>query len=298
MINKKIIIPLIIILSLFSLTANTKILENNFPKLPNWKIKGIIEVYNPETLFEYINGAAEVFLMYDFEQLETANFENQKGPSVTIDVYQHKKIADGFGIFSQEKPLKGNYLEIGHQGYYEKGILNFFQNNFYIKLSAYSLGDQDQQILMEFARAIEKKLPAKQDLPKCLTYFPLKGKVDNSEKYISKNFLGHAFLHSAFVAHYKIDNNEFQVFIIEAENELKAKNITADYTAFVKNKNLEVNNTNGLFEMIDPYYQSQGKLYMMQKDKYVWGLFNKDHEISMSILQTIAENIPSQNLHH
>ena len=44
--------------------------------------------YLPETLFEYINGAAEIYLAYDFKELAVGNYESGKDEaSLSIEIY-------------------------------------------------------------------------------------------------------------------------------------------------------------------------------------------------------------------
>ena len=59
--------------------------------------------FSPKTLFEYINGDADLYLMYDFQELKVAEYLNEKKASVIVDVYRHKTPTHAFGIYSQER---------------------------------------------------------------------------------------------------------------------------------------------------------------------------------------------------
>ena len=61
-----------------------------FPDVTGWKRSAKIQTFSPKTLFEYIDGAADLYLTYDFEELKVAEYQNEKKASVTVDVYFHK----------------------------------------------------------------------------------------------------------------------------------------------------------------------------------------------------------------
>jgi len=53
-----------------------------FPEIKGWEISGEIKVYTPETLYDYINGAEELYLSYDFQELQVAEYLNEKNASI------------------------------------------------------------------------------------------------------------------------------------------------------------------------------------------------------------------------
>ena len=160
----------------FSETA-MKNCEKLFPEIEGFTKKGKIETYTPDTLFEYINGAADLFLSYDFKQLYTLGYEKGEESSLTIDIYRHEDSANCFGIYSQEKPDEGKFLKLGAQGYYEEGILNFFKGPFYVKISSFDLGKDDYSLLFSVARSIGGIIKSGGEFPEELKFFPEKGKV-------------------------------------------------------------------------------------------------------------------------
>jgi hypothetical protein len=267
-----------------------------FPGFEGWAKKGKPDLYTPDNLFEYINGAAEVFLSYDFVKLATLTYENKQENSFTVDVYQHNSDRNGFGIYSQEKPQKGNFLDIGTQGYYEKGVLNFLKGSFYVKMSGFDLGDNDEKVLTTAAKALAKALQGSKDFPAVVKCFPEKGKIANSEAYINKNFLGHSFLHSAFVADYEIDGRKLQAFIIETGKPGEVEEILNNYTGFLKKKGIPVEQKEKLYRFQDPYYRSSGMMNMKIEKNYLWGLFSKNNAAAESFIREIEKNLKKNKL--
>lgn len=261
-----------------------------FPEISGMK-RGKPEMYTPDNLYEYINGAAEVFLSYDFRQLAALTYEDQQKHSLTIDIYRHNNAKNGFGIYSQEKPVKGDFLRIGAQGYYEKGVLNFVRGSYYVKMSGFDLGDNDKAVLTDAAKKIARRLSGPTYFPLPVTCFPGKGKVEDSEKYIARNFLGHSFLHSAFAAEYEEKGEKFQIFIIETADTKDAKKIMNDYFKFAKGKGSEVSVHRTFFRFLDPYYRSSGKMNIKAKGKYVFGLFGNDMTKIHYYMEQVGKNL-------
>ena len=122
--------------------------------------------------------------------------------------------------------------------------------------------------------------------------FPQKGKIEHSERYIAKNFLGHSFLHSAFVADYQEKEKKIQVFIIETDETKETQKIVENYLNFVKGKNITVDNPGkNFYRFQDPYYRSSGMMNMKRKGKYLWGLFCKTPANAESYVNKIEENL-------
>jgi len=194
---------------------NKKGFSEIFPEIPGMIPIGDPKIFTSTNLYEYINGATELYLSYDFQELTTLTYENQKEQSLTIEIYRHSNSPNGFGIYSQERPQSGDFLKIGTQGYYEKGILNFVKGSYYVKLISFGLGSDDKSVLISVAQKVANQLEGELSFPRVIYSFPKEGKIKNSEKFISPNFLGHSFLKSAFTADYNDANTTFKLFIIK-----------------------------------------------------------------------------------
>jgi len=279
-----------------SLHAGEIQLTTIFPDMDGWTKKGNPAVYTPDNLFEYIDGAAEVFLSYDFQQLATLTDENTQKSSIAVDVYRHSNTRNGFGIYTQEKPTEGNFLDIGTQGYYEKGVLNFLKGPYYVKIAGFDLGDKDREVLTSTARAISENLGDAVNFPPVVSCFPGEGKKSNSEKYINLDFLGHTFLHSAFIADYVRNGQDYQLFILETGDPAAGDEVIAKYNEFLQKKGMKMEEINGIYRFQDPYYQSKGAMNLKKNKKYLWGLFCADSAAAKVFIEQVEENLKKNGL--
>jgi len=189
------------------------------PELPGWASAEDIRIFAPETLFEYINGAAESYLGYDFRELAVGQFRKEAGTGdLTVEIYDMGRPRNAFGIYGTERYPESRFLPVGVQGYIEDGLLNFLAGRFYVKLMCYDCGPETESVLESAARAVADKIGDGSGFPSVLSAFPRPGLVANSERFILRNFLGRSFLEAGYTALYRRGGGEFEAFIIESRS--------------------------------------------------------------------------------
>lgn len=229
------------------------------------------QAFSPDTLYEYIDGGADLYLKYDFQKLLVADYRNDGQASVTVEIYRHRDPDHAFGIYSQERLPSADFLDIGTQGYRESGVLNFIKGSYYIKISGENTGPDDQDILLAFARSVSQKMAGHTALPAVLAAFPPEGKRKNSEKFVAKDFLGYSFLHSGFTADYELSGKKFQLFVIEAANPEDARAMLGRYLKQIGNAEAKL--AEGPCRLKDPYH---GEVDLFWKGRRIWGTMNLD----------------------
>src|SRR4051812_26603253 len=186
----------------------------------NPKPEGAAAFYKPDTLYQYIDGGADVYLLYDFQVLIHQDFKSGAA-EVTADIYDMGKPENAFGIYSAERSPKYNYILIGSEGYSSKGVLNFFQDRYYVKLAGSGTGVD--ALLSQLARTLSTRMAGNRALPALLVKLPQPHRVRHSEQYIRKAPLGHAFLAPAYVVTYAGTPKEGKLLISLANDAANAK---------------------------------------------------------------------------
>lgn len=266
-------------------------LSKLLPELENWTLSEDIQIYYPENLFEYINGAAEIYLAYDFQELLVAQFDRKNSDAnITVEIYNMGKPKNSFGIYSAERYPDNQFIPAGIQGYTEEGLLNFLVGDYYIKMFCFGCSGEVSDALLEFSNKIEAKVEEKGKMPPLLDVFPQKDKIENSERFILKNFLGYGFLHDGLLVNYKNDNLEFECFLIEGQDEEDAEQMLRQY---IEAKN-EAPQDSGRGEVImikDRYYKN---IFLTTIKKYICGVMKIEdgsESVGKEYLIKIAENL-------
>jgi hypothetical protein len=166
-----------------------------------------------DNLWELINGAAEAFHSYDMEALLHQDFLLGEA-EVTVEIYDMGKPANAFGIYSAERSPNREFIELGTQGYIDDFTLNFLQDRYYVKLSAF--GDDSRTAAEAVARSISQAMGAPGDIPPIFERFPAQARVPNSERLLLQAPLGYSFLAPVFEVSYQSGAESSLLLISEA----------------------------------------------------------------------------------
>jgi hypothetical protein len=243
-------------------------LHSYLPVIENWTISPKTEVFNPDNLYERINGAAPLFLENNFREM-TSLVYTQGEDYITIQAYRHATPEDAFGMYASERsPDMTFYQGIGGEAQGDGYGLFFFSGNVYVKMSASNKSDAITSAFKEIAKGLASKIDAAAaGYPAIFNSFPEKGLIAHSQAYTTANYIGHEFLKPVYTANYKWNETELQVFVIDAKTSKGAKKILTDYFKFTK-QSKKFSEGNLLFE--DRY---NGNIPIVWKGQYIIGAF-------------------------
>ncbi|MCC6398581.1 MAG: hypothetical protein IT282_16325 [Bacteroidetes bacterium] len=176
--------------------------ETRIPNVEGWSMARDSTEYSPETLWEYINGAADLFVSYGFENLAVAYYLAPEGQEIRAEFYRHATRQDAYGMYSQERAQESAPVSYGVEACMDEGMLNFVSGRWYVKLSANEGDDIVQRGMHRVAAAIDSALAQPHELPEGFALLPQAGRIRRSEQYIARDFLGYGFLKGAYVASY------------------------------------------------------------------------------------------------
>jgi hypothetical protein len=255
-----------------------------FPEFSGWKLQEDPRIYSSKDLWELIDGAADIFLSYDFKDLRIAEYSN-KERIIRVELYRQSTADNAYGIYTAERMPDYPQVSVGSQGYKSQGVLNFLSGNYYVKIMSAGAVEAEEDAIAQLAGKINEILGQPVGLPATLGLFPEEGKINLSDAYIAQNFLGYSFLHSAFTAKYKTEA-EFQLFIIrDTPDELQ--HMLDEYMKILKDEKPEMKDN--LIIARDPY---NGTLFMERKGEYLVGVMNTEKEvIAREFIQKVIQKI-------
>ena len=170
---------LFLIVSMMPLQGN----ENDlFPaSVRGWVLAPEAEIFIRENLYEYIDGAAELYISYGFEKLFTRLYLQAGHPEITVDLFDMGGPGNAFGIFahSQEDPAK----EIGQDSEYLDGLLRFWQGRYYVSLLCSPETPESRLALMALGRRLAENMPPAAVWPRALALLPPTGLLAASIRF-------------------------------------------------------------------------------------------------------------------
>ncbi|MDR2533851.1 MAG: hypothetical protein LBC81_03620 [Tannerellaceae bacterium] len=207
-------------------------LQSLLPSVEGWTVGGI-EVFNPDNLYDRINGAAPLFLANNFREMTAVDYR-RGNDYITLQAYRHGSPQDAFGMYASERSPDIPFLTaIGGEAQGDAENLFFFAGSIYVKIASHSEADVSA-VMQSIARSFADKIEPRPSYPEKLSCLPEKNRIPRSEAYINSSYMGHDFLKSVYTASYNADGKEYQVFIIDGGSAEGAKGILKQYFAFTK----------------------------------------------------------------
>src|SRR5208337_3427573 len=154
------------------------------PLLGNPTAQGAPSFYGPDNLYQYMDGGADIYLLYDFQVLLHQDLKSGQA-ELTVDIFDMGNAEDAFGIYAAERAPGYNFLDIGTEAYRNEGILNFLQDRYYIKLSGFGPGSDN--LLEKFARVLAERIGGTRAFPSLLERIPQENRVKHSEQFTRKD---------------------------------------------------------------------------------------------------------------
>ena len=168
-----------------------------------WKWDGKEMKYDSRTVFKYMDGAAELYLAYGFQNLTVRRFEKLNQPPLIVELYEMASSEDAYGVFSFEH--QDEAVEIGQGSEFGGGLLRFWKGKYFISIYAEGEGAEVESTILMIGRAAANSIPATGSEPKLVGFVPGKdlGLVDKSVRYLKS----HVLLNQRFfIAHQNILN--------------------------------------------------------------------------------------------
>ena len=172
-------------------------------EVAGWKWDGKGKSFNTKTVFEYIDGAAELYLAYGFLGLKVWRFEKTGGPPINLEIYEQASSEDAYGVFSFEQ--QDEPAGIGQGSEFGGGLLRFWKGNYFVSVYAEGEGRGVEAAILDIGKAAAQSIPITGPEPKLIQFLPGKefGLVDRSIRFLKS----HVLLNQRFfIAHQNILN--------------------------------------------------------------------------------------------
>ncbi len=218
--NRKQII-LFLVIPLLMLTAcgggeetvsqTAQYLPEQFPELDMTRINEI-RTFTDTTLWEYINGAADLYLKYNFTEVATADY-SKGNTEIVVDINRFKSSIDAFGLYSTFPRNNGTILDMGVEGFVSPPSLNFVKGDYLVKLVAFPDDEESQLAMINLAQELERRLPGATEYPARFGLFPVENRIPATNQYSAESFMGMQFLDQVYSYDYLFNSDTVTFFL-------------------------------------------------------------------------------------
>jgi hypothetical protein len=261
----------------------------------DWTAKDPVNLYDRDTLFEHINGEAELYIPYGFDMLATVTYVNRSNPEVWLiaDVYRMGSLLDAFGIYANYRRAKAEGVTIGGDGFILPSQLMFYQDRYFVRLQVTGATSLQKNIFLACGRAIAQKLPNNEGRPRELELLRIPALVPGSERYITQSLLGYAFFRRGIIADAVLEGKQMQIFVIMNDDQAAAQKAFAQYRSYLMTEGRDLQVTASLdlssLTAIDPLY---GEVFAEQFGGYIIGAIRvKDTSAAKQIVEQMRVRI-------
>jgi hypothetical protein len=199
--------------------------DENWRAPEAWRQSEDVRILDSESVYELVNGQADAYFAYNFEQVTVRRYENAAGDVVEIEVWHVATPSDAYGLFTSNRA--GEPAEIGNGGDVDRGRrVAFWQDRFYVRVRARQ--DTRDDVLHQFAAAIAASLPGGGEMPGIVARLPSDDMVTGSEMYFrlensiqdavwlgGENILGLDLSTQGALARYEIQGQTATLVVIE-----------------------------------------------------------------------------------
>ncbi|MFC2135356.1 DUF6599 family protein [Bacteroidota bacterium] len=200
--NLLIFIPL---LSTIILNAQSRI--DPWEKLPDeingWRSINEDRIYHEDDLFDYIDGGAELFLSFGFNQVFNRIYSQADQPDIYVDVFEMTSAFNAYGVFtlSTEKPGR----EFGQGSQYTQGSILFWKNKYFVSIITNPETPEAKETIFKIAQLLDESIPNVGALPGILDYLPQEHMENGSIRYFRHHHWQNSHLYIAYENIFNID---------------------------------------------------------------------------------------------
>jgi hypothetical protein len=163
-------------------------------EINGWSVAGEDKLFDAETIFDYINGAGEVYRTYNFKSLLARQFSREGQPNIIADLFDMGSSKDAYGIFTHS--LEEEDVEIGQGATYMGGLLSFWKDRYFVSLYAEEETAEAKEALFSLAKKVASSISDEGQIPDIVSLFPPenldRAKIRYFHSYIILNY--HFFL--------------------------------------------------------------------------------------------------------
>lgn len=169
--------------------------------VPGWTQDGESRHFEPDTLFDYMNGNSEGYFAYGFVEMRGVSCVDAGGDRLIIDISEMGDADRAWGFFIANRDIRSADEPIGAGGQVLARRATFARGRHYVEIAASP--DRDHRAaLRAFADALVARIPGRTSPPEALEWFPAAGLVEGSVRLVPQSVLGIRALKAGFLAQY------------------------------------------------------------------------------------------------
>ncbi len=194
-----------------------------------FRASGAPEIYDPDTLYQKINGQAELYLSAGFVSLESQWYEAVADADSIIEVnlYHMGGLMNAFSVFSLQRRDTAQTIDVTPFAYQTEKTIYMVHGPYYVEILSTLPSGTHISTLKQLAERFIRDTPVdKRDLH-LLSVFPSENLVEGSASMIARDAFGFDLLDNVFTFAYDADAGRSTAYVSKRKSAEEARTLVS-----------------------------------------------------------------------
>lgn len=151
-----------------------------------WQVSEPSRRYSGEEIFDYMNGAGEIYRAYDFIALLTQRYAASNQEEILVEIFDMGSPQNAFGVFTYMKG-RGPAVQVGHDGEYKNGLLCFWRGKYFVCVMIEKENEPAKKAVLELGEMISDAIREGGERPAILRYLPEGEYLSHTLRYFTRH---------------------------------------------------------------------------------------------------------------
>ncbi len=165
-------------------------------QVAGWTAESEPERYDTIGIYDYMNGAGEIYRMYDYQDMIVQRYTKPDAPPITVEIFDMGKPEDAYGVFSHSREKEHTSPGGGAEIY--SGTVVFWKGRYLVSVVAEMESSETKPAVLEIADAIAARIEGDVAKPALVRVLPSGGLQVHSVRFFH--------LHTSLNYHYYISS--------------------------------------------------------------------------------------------
>jgi hypothetical protein len=147
-----------------------------------WRAEGKLQSYDQKSIYDYMDGGAEVYLAYGLKALWVRTYAKPSETPITLSLFEMEAPGGAYGAFTFER--EDEEAGIGQGSEYGAGMLRFWQGPFFVFVQAERETPAARAAILDLGKTLASRLGPPAPPPALPKALPADGLRPRSVRYV------------------------------------------------------------------------------------------------------------------
>ena len=152
------------------------------PDVGEYRPSGEDGHYDRRTIFDLIDGGAEVLLALNLRAAVSRHYVRPGAPELSVDLFDMGSSNDAFGAYHHDM-REGESAGFGRESELASSSLFFWKDHYYVSVVAYANTPESRDAVKTVGKAVADRIQTPGEIPRIVSLLPPKGLVTSQVHY-------------------------------------------------------------------------------------------------------------------